>query len=139
MRNVLLISMALVMLPLAALAQSGWADGCKEFISERDFEAKGGDLRELSSPDLRKLPKKPLCVKSCVTTAVIHAVVKPDGSVLMAGLDHVWGGENIPSVILSRIRMMRYAPPVLNKRPVCVNFDFGWKLENPEVLDRLTP
>jgi hypothetical protein len=118
---------ASVMFPAGGLVAAARAE-CPEIWNLNEFEAAGGILTVIAHPDLENLPQK----KGAGT---IHIVVLRDGHVSLEGWDATFGLE-ATFAVEKRIALMRYAPPRLGKRPVCVGFDFRWSSERPRMLEK---
>src|ERR1700734_444618 len=110
-----------------AFAMSNIKD-CHRVLTQKSYEATGARLVVIKSADLLYFPRGFLC-KTCSGAGGFEAFVAEDGSVGVAGVDHIgWedGGIWRIDVLSRRIAAMRYVPPRVAGNPVCVAFDLNW-------------
>lgn len=114
---------ALVLLP--AIAASAQADKC---VSSLTYQKKGGDLDKLAVPE--DVPDAIVrCASSaCSGEADIKLVVEKDGSVsdvavIMTGAD---GTDQRSELLRQWLSNLKFEPPTLDTKPVCVNLEFGF-------------
>ena len=96
--------------------------GCNETLLLKDFKAQGGKLIEVGPRDL-KIPPCP-DRRGCAASTVLHVLARQDGSVLITGADHTFG--LFTDLVADQVASMRYVPPQLGNRKVCVAFDLAW-------------
>jgi hypothetical protein len=121
------ISVASIVFPAGDLVAVPRAE-CPEIWNLDEFEAAGGVLTVITRPDLESLPRKK-------GAGHLHVVVLHNGRVSLEGWDATFGRE-ATFAVEKRIALMRYAPPRLKRRPVCVGFDFNWSSDKPRVLEK---
>ncbi|HEX3810155.1 MAG TPA: hypothetical protein VHW02_10705 [Rhizomicrobium sp.] len=126
-----------------ALATGDPTANCPAIVSESDFGAAGGKLVVASQVDLVAFPHDFL--RKCQGDIAIRGLIKTDGSVRLLGADHaVWCGSDgsdfhavfqsgawHTSVIFPRFLALRFRPPRVAGKPVCVAIERGWLSESP--------
>jgi hypothetical protein len=121
---------------------------CPKIITQEEYEATGNHLVLIKKADLAHFPKGFLCPR-CEGHASMSSIVFDDGSTSPPGfnataflpldkngLPRIW-----PMAVLGRrFAGMRFLPPRVSGKPVCVHFDAGWSSATPhEFSMKLTP
>jgi hypothetical protein len=144
MRKALLIVCGMILGCTAAQAQNPF-QGCPTILSHDAFLQRGGKLAVMRLPDVpsrvctqvavldEKLTSKARFETSCDGSVQFHMVVKPDGSVRSAGVDHVQAA-GMAAILHERAVAIRFAPPRLRKEPFCVKLDVRWDSTVPGKL-----
>ncbi|HEX3810156.1 MAG TPA: hypothetical protein VHW02_10710 [Rhizomicrobium sp.] len=106
-------------------------ENCKKLLPRSEFESAGGRLIVVAGPDLSKLPYNFFCdFVPCGGNVSIAAMVRENGSVKIIGVDHNdWNADPLvhASTLAERVAKMRFAPPRVAGKPVCVRFDETFK------------
>ncbi|HXL99290.1 MAG TPA: hypothetical protein VN932_05115 [Rhizomicrobium sp.] len=113
-------------------------EDCHRVLTQKNYDATGARLVVIKSADLLHFPRGFLC-KACSGAGGFEAFVAEDGSVGLAGVDHIgWEDGSIwrIDILSKRITAMRYVPPRVAGNPVCVAFDLNWVSQKPNVLTR---
>jgi hypothetical protein len=121
------ISFASIVFPAGDLAAVTRAE-CPEIWNLDEFEGAGGVLTTIVQPNLENLPKN----KGAGT---LHVIVLRNGYPSLGGWDATFGLE-ATNAVEKRIALMRFAPPHLRKKSVCVFSSFKWSSESPLVLEK---
>lgn len=134
-----------LLLSASALAAPRIED-CHTIMSQRSYEATGARLVLLKPADLMHFPPGFFC-KTCLGGGGFENIVFEDGSVANTGWEHMalfdhakslfsndalWRSE----VVSERITAMRYEPPRVGGKPVCVRVNFNWMIAKPTELRR---
>ncbi len=145
-RCILACATFLIFATAATAAPHDPIEDCHKVITENAFEAAGEKLVVTTLPDFASFPEGFL--QNCSGNISMHLVVKEDGSVAGRGLDHGvacgvkgWNPDAIfksvawhDNIVLARVLKMRYFPPSLADRPICVTIERGWVPETPNRL-----
>jgi hypothetical protein len=147
-RTGLLLALALAMFGPDAQAANGPNDplaDCPSTMTEADYLGAGGKLTTISRPDLETFPPGFLN-KDCHGDVSLAAIVLPNGSMALGPHDH--GVTCVPEaafmsdaateslvwhsgVIMDRLRALRFKPPRLAGKPVCVAIRRSWRPDAP--------
>ena len=132
------IPMLALLVFCSAAAPESWADPTEmcpraddyaDIISLKVFETHGGKLVLIRPPDLSG-------IRRGSGYASYHLVVLTDGAAFVGGADGVTLRKpNLSLELISRLGRMRYEPPKLAGKPVCVGFDVRWKAESPQAYE----
>ena len=147
MRKLSVLSILAVLIVLHVTSAAALSDplaNCEKVIEEKDFAAAGGNLSEAIHEDLTHFPHGFL--QSCHGDISYDAVVSKNGVVIPVFVNHFfWCGKNNRdmdamfrsndwhrSIITPRLMAIRFVPPSLQGKPVCVKIHRGWLAESPQ-------
>ena len=102
-----------------------------DIVSLKAFEFRGGKLVPIKSPNLSN-------IKPSEGYGTFHLVVLIDGTAFVEGADGVTLNMDYSMMMHRRFGAMRYAPPKLAGKPVCVGFDIAWKAQNPQSFEMIS-
>ena len=145
-----MIRLFLVAVGLLAVMPSSFAEGvdpfnnCNPSISRDEFEARGGKLVMTRQPDMR-FPKN--ISNICRGAAGLGIVVLRDGSIRTEDFEHNYfsapgdtfetSGRTIgmcDHLMDERVKKMRFSPPKLQGKSVCIRFYVDWSSSKPNEL-----
>jgi hypothetical protein len=127
----------------SALADTDLLANCGNVVEESEYKAVGGVLDEITHADLVHFPDGFL--QNCHGDISYDAVINKDGVVVPVFLNHfVWCGKNNRdmnamfqsdawhrSIITPRLQSVRFLPPSMRGKPVCVKIHRAWLAESP--------
>ena len=125
----------------ATSAQNAFVN-CPSIMPHDAFLRQGGKLAVLKHPAVPQkvcasvgvydeaAPGKTRFEERCDGSVQFHLVVRPDGSVRGAGVARI-ERAGIAPVLRDRALAIRFAPPRLEKTPVCVRLDAWWDSASP--------
>jgi hypothetical protein len=122
---------------------------CHKLLTQKEYEATGTKLIVTKAADLSHFPPRFSC-SACFGAVGIEAIVAEDGSVAVTGQEHTalfdhsksfFSDDALwrPQVVEERVAAMRYVPPRVAGRPVCVGFNVNWVWTRPHALTRWDP
>jgi hypothetical protein len=149
MTKTFIVILGLIAIPLGSVAEAAVSvDSCRPFIPRNEFEARGGKLVMTRQPDMR-FPKN--ISEICSGATGLGIIVLQDGSVLTDDFEHNhFSNSNKPSndfldfsndttgmcdaLIERKVKKIRFSPPQLRGKSVCVRFYVDWSSSRPSEL-----
>jgi hypothetical protein len=128
--------------PLSGKALDDKIRACSKILSQKEYETAGNRLIIVKPVNLAHFPRGFLCPK-CHGGASMSSIVFEDGSVSLPnfngtaffpvdanGLPRIWPMD----VLSNRVAQMRFAPPSIDGKSVCVRIEIGWSSISPHKL-----
>ena len=122
-------------------------ENCKTVMSLDQLESRNGKLVMTKPADLAVFPQD--FRKRCPGAGGFELVVRSDGSVKITGAEHMYFGGSEKSfevglrktaicehILSIRIEKMRFLPPQLLGKPICVTFGMDWVSSQPHELTK---
>ena len=149
MRKIFIVILALIAISPGNTAGAAVSvDSCRPFIPRNEFESRGGKLVMTRQPDMR-FPKD--ISEICRGATGLGVIVLQDGSVLTGDFEHNhFYNSNKPSndfldfsndttgmcdaLMERKVKKIRFSPPRLRGKPVCVQFYVDWSSSKPSEL-----